>query len=366
MLVPDRRRPQARMPMPYDRRRPTFRQTSRSGPQPTSGSTPAPAPERRAGGAERRSATVRRPRRSAGRAGTGRYRLPVPTGAIRSAATGPYTARRRSPRESTTVRAADATAVSPPVDGETAPSARIRVAARGAVDGDLVAGGRSRLGDRRRPSWAGRRPGAAAAGRARHAQRRRSARPRSRPPRCRASRDSRPSRRRGSASTWIDDGPIRDRRPARPPRRAQQPAADGRRTAETAPSRPAQVVRARTGRGRRARNGRTGARAAKYQERLTTAADALDRGRYDDARRMVQPVLRDLPDMAFGHEIAGLAFYRHRPVAQGRRRVGGRPPARPHAEPPCRAGRLLPGVEALRPGRPAVARTARRLARRRR
>jgi tetratricopeptide (TPR) repeat protein len=52
------------------------------------------------------------------------------------------------------------------------------------------------------------------------------------------------------------------------------------------------------------------ARAAKYRERLTTAADALDRGRFDDARRMVQPVLRDLPDMAFGHEIAGLAFYR--------------------------------------------------------
>jgi tetratricopeptide (TPR) repeat protein len=52
------------------------------------------------------------------------------------------------------------------------------------------------------------------------------------------------------------------------------------------------------------------ARAAKYRERLTTAADALDRGRFDDARRMVQSVLRDLPEMAFGHEIAGLAFYR--------------------------------------------------------
>ena len=51
-------------------------------------------------------------------------------------------------------------------------------------------------------------------------------------------------------------------------------------------------------------------RVARYQERLASAADALDRGRYDDARRMVQPVLRDLPDMAFGHEIAGLALYR--------------------------------------------------------
>ncbi len=51
-------------------------------------------------------------------------------------------------------------------------------------------------------------------------------------------------------------------------------------------------------------------RSARYQERLTSAADALDRGRYDDARRMVQPVLRDLPDLAFGHELAGLALYR--------------------------------------------------------
>lgn len=52
------------------------------------------------------------------------------------------------------------------------------------------------------------------------------------------------------------------------------------------------------------------AKNARYNERLASAADALDRGRYADARRMVQPVLRDLPQMAFGHEIAGLCFYR--------------------------------------------------------
>jgi tetratricopeptide (TPR) repeat protein len=50
--------------------------------------------------------------------------------------------------------------------------------------------------------------------------------------------------------------------------------------------------------------------AARYQERLTSAAEALERGRYGDARRMVQPVLRDLPDLAAGHEVAGLALYR--------------------------------------------------------
>lgn len=52
------------------------------------------------------------------------------------------------------------------------------------------------------------------------------------------------------------------------------------------------------------------ARAAHYRERLASAADALDRGRYEDAKRMVQPVLREVPDIAFAHEIAGLAWYR--------------------------------------------------------
>ncbi len=51
-------------------------------------------------------------------------------------------------------------------------------------------------------------------------------------------------------------------------------------------------------------------RLARYQERLSSAADALDRGRYEDARRMVQPVLRDVPELAFAHELAGLASYR--------------------------------------------------------
>ena len=40
-----------------------------------------------------------------------------------------------------------------------------------------------------------------------------------------------------------------------------------------------------------------------------SAAEALERGRFDDARRMVQPVLRDLPNVAMAHEIAGLAWY---------------------------------------------------------
>lgn len=52
-----------------------------------------------------------------------------------------------------------------------------------------------------------------------------------------------------------------------------------------------------------------GQKSARYRERLMTAAEALERGRFDDARRMVQPVLRDLPNVAMAHEIAGLAWY---------------------------------------------------------
>jgi tetratricopeptide (TPR) repeat protein len=51
-------------------------------------------------------------------------------------------------------------------------------------------------------------------------------------------------------------------------------------------------------------------RAERLAERLTSAAAALDRERFDDARRMVAPVVRELPSLAAGHEINGLANYR--------------------------------------------------------
>jgi tetratricopeptide (TPR) repeat protein len=105
---------------------------------------------------------------------------------------------------------------------------------------------------------------------------------------------------------WVDDGPLRSAA-RKASERAQQPdVAEAvrpprgrRKSVELAPE-VAEELQHKS----------PAARAAKYRERLATAADALDRGRFDDARRMVQPVLRDLPDMAFGHEIAGLAFYR--------------------------------------------------------
>lgn len=51
-------------------------------------------------------------------------------------------------------------------------------------------------------------------------------------------------------------------------------------------------------------------RAARLSERLAKASAALDRERFDDARRMVTPLRKDLPQVAAVHEVHGLACYR--------------------------------------------------------
>lgn len=99
---------------------------------------------------------------------------------------------------------------------------------------------------------------------------------------------------------WIDEGSLREEA-QRAAVRASSDEAPKRRTPRTelAPEVSDELAKVAAA-----------GRQARYQERLASAAEALDRGRFADARRMVQPVLRDLPDMAFGHEIAGLALYR--------------------------------------------------------
>ena len=99
---------------------------------------------------------------------------------------------------------------------------------------------------------------------------------------------------------WVDEGSMRSAAEQATDRATMAaPEARRRKSGELAPEVADDLQRAAPA-----------ARQARYQERLSSAADALDRGRFDDARRMVQPVLRDLPDMAFAHEIAGLALYR--------------------------------------------------------
>lgn len=100
---------------------------------------------------------------------------------------------------------------------------------------------------------------------------------------------------------WVDEGSVRDEAQQAAARAAggNAPAPRRRMSTELAP----EVVADLT-------NAAPATRQARYQERLASAADALDRGRFADAKRMVQPVLRDLPELAFAHEIAGLALYR--------------------------------------------------------
>ncbi|MGB8862442.1 MAG: hypothetical protein WCC60_24515 [Ilumatobacteraceae bacterium] len=99
---------------------------------------------------------------------------------------------------------------------------------------------------------------------------------------------------------WIDEGSMREEAAKAAQRAATEAVPRGRapRT-ELAPEVSEELAKVAAA-----------SRQARYKERLASAAEALDRGRFADARRMVQSVVRDLPEMAFGHEIAGLALYR--------------------------------------------------------
>ncbi|MCB0966265.1 MAG: hypothetical protein KDB37_05470, partial [Ilumatobacter sp.] len=51
-------------------------------------------------------------------------------------------------------------------------------------------------------------------------------------------------------------------------------------------------------------------RAKRLTERLASASAALDRERFEEAKRIVTPLTRELPHVAAVHEVAGLASYR--------------------------------------------------------
>lgn len=112
---------------------------------------------------------------------------------------------------------------------------------------------------------------------------------------------------------WIDDGSIRAEATRAAGRAASGTDARSRRVDERvepgAPKRPRSTEVAPEVR-EALEDAVPANRLDRYQERLAAAADALDRGRFGDARRLVQPVLRELPEVAFAHELAGLALYR--------------------------------------------------------
>ncbi len=96
---------------------------------------------------------------------------------------------------------------------------------------------------------------------------------------------------------WIDEGSIRDAAEGAVTRGAQTTAP--RRPQEIDPEVVAEIHGAVDTK-----------RAARLSERLAAAAGALDRERFDDARRIVTPLVRELPTVAAVHEISGLANYR--------------------------------------------------------
>lgn len=53
-----------------------------------------------------------------------------------------------------------------------------------------------------------------------------------------------------------------------------------------------------------------GRRSGELLQRLSSASEALDRERYDEAHRIVAPLMRQFPSVAALHELAGLASYR--------------------------------------------------------
>ncbi len=140
------------------------------------------------------------------------------------------------------------------------------------------------------------------------------------------------SARPSNGSTRVRSGPRPRRRPSGRPRRRP------RRDPELDPEVLAEIHVA-TADTRRA--------PTRLAERLTSASAALDRERFDDARRMVAPVIRELPQLAAGHELNGLATYRHRALAGGGGVARAGAPAAPRPGAAARAGRLLPGAQAL-------------------
>jgi hypothetical protein len=99
---------------------------------------------------------------------------------------------------------------------------------------------------------------------------------------------------------WVDGGSIREEAERATLRASAVGAGRPRRDPEVDPAVVAEIQSA-SGDQRRA---------ARMIERLASASAALDRERFDDARRMVAPVVRELPQLAAGHELNGLASYR--------------------------------------------------------
>lgn len=97
---------------------------------------------------------------------------------------------------------------------------------------------------------------------------------------------------------WIDEGSVRSEAAAAT-RRAAGGTVRGRQPAEVDPEVAAEIQAALSPE-----------RAKRLTERLASASAALDRERFEEAKRIVTPLVRELPHVAAVHEVNGLASYR--------------------------------------------------------
>jgi tetratricopeptide (TPR) repeat protein len=102
-----------------------------------------------------------------------------------------------------------------------------------------------------------------------------------------------------SVEQWIDEGALRAEAAHAATRAAAAPRRPKRQRA-VAPDTAAAI----------AAGARDARRAAALTARLAQAQEALDRERFDEARRIASALVRELPNVAAAHEVLGLAAYR--------------------------------------------------------
>lgn len=100
--------------------------------------------------------------------------------------------------------------------------------------------------------------------------------------------------------TWIDEGDLRSEAAGAASRASTVASRPNRRPRSVAPEVAAVI----------SSNARDSKRAAVLTDRLAQAHEALDRERFDEARRIALPLVRELPNVSAVHEVLGLTAYR--------------------------------------------------------
>ena len=101
---------------------------------------------------------------------------------------------------------------------------------------------------------------------------------------------------------WVDEGSVRDAARAASLRARTADRTEERAPREVAPLDPEIAAQLSDALGDQ--------RGRRLSDRLATASEALDRERFDEAKRIASSIAKEAPSVAAAHEIAGLANYR--------------------------------------------------------